>query len=80
MAGTPGGGVRLTGVRSGSPAEKAGRRAGDVITAVGDRQIRDLQALTDALRAHQPGDVVAMRFRRDGADQTASVTLGSRGS
>lgn len=80
MAGTPGGGVRLTGVRAGSPAEKAGLRAGDVITAVGDRQIRDLQALTDALRAHQPGDVVPMRFRREGADQTVSVTLGSRGS
>jgi hypothetical protein len=79
MAGTPGGGVRLTGVRNGSPADAAGLRAGDVITLVGTHQIQDLQALTNALRAHAPGDVVALRFRRDGADQTVSVTLGSRG-
>ena len=79
MAGTPGGGVRLSGVRTGSPADKAGLRAGDVITSMGDRQVPDLQALTDALRAHQPGDVVRVRFRREAADQTVSVTLGSRG-
>ena len=79
MAGTPGGGVRLTGVRAGSPADKAGLRAGDIITSVGTFQIPDLQALTNALRAHEPGDEVSMRFRRDGADHTVSVTLGSRG-
>lgn len=79
MAGTPGGGVRLTGVRAGSPAAVAGLRAGDIITLVGTHQIPDLQALTNALRAHEPGDVVRMRYRRDGADQTVTVTLGSRG-
>ena len=66
-------------MRTGSPADKAGLRAGDVITSMGDRQVPDLQALTDALRAHQPGDVVRVRFRREAADQTVSVTLGSRG-
>jgi S1-C subfamily serine protease len=79
MAGTPGGGVRLSGVRAGSPADEAGLRVGDVITAIGDFQIPDLQAMTEALRAHEAGDVVEIRIRRDGLEQTVTVTLGSRG-
>src|SRR5581483_7164700 len=38
MSGSPGG-VRLTGVRRDSPAERAGLRAGDVITAIGDKRV-----------------------------------------
>ncbi len=66
------------GVRAGSPADKAGLRPGDVITSIGEHLIRDLQAMTDALRAHEPGDTVRVRIRREGAEQTLSVTLGSR--
>ena len=52
------GGVRLLGVRAGSPAEKAGLRGDDIITRIGDMNVPDLQAMTDALRSHQPGDTV----------------------
>jgi peptidase M28-like protein/PDZ domain-containing protein len=78
MSGNPGG-VRLTGVRAGSPAEKAGLRGNDVITVIGVTPIPDLQAMTDALRAHQPGDTVEVRFLRDGQEQRVKVTLGTRG-
>ncbi|MBL8979906.1 MAG: M28 family peptidase [Gemmatimonadetes bacterium] len=73
------GGVRLTGVRAGSPAEKAGLRGNDIITRLGETVVSDLQALTGALRQHKPGDVVELRFLRDGAEQRVSVTLGTRG-
>jgi len=73
------GGVRLTGVRAGSPAEKAGLRGNDIITRLGETVVSDLQALTSALRQHKPGDVVELRFLRDGAEQRVSVTLGTRG-
>lgn len=73
------GGVRLTGVRAGSPAEKAGLRGNDIITRLGETVVSDLQALTTALRQHKPGDVVELRFLRDGAEQRVSVTLGTRG-
>lgn len=73
------GGVRLTGVRAGSPAEAAGLRGNDIITMIGDTPVADLQAMTTALRQHKPGDVVVIRFLRDGAERSASVTLGSRG-
>ena len=78
MAGTSGGGVRLTGVRTGSPADAAGLRAGDVITGLGEHLVPDLQGLTDALRAHAPGDEVPLRFRRGAEELSTTVTLGSR--
>jgi hypothetical protein len=72
-------GVRLTGVRAGSPAEKAGIRAGDIIVRMGEMEVRDLQGLTDALRAHKPGDAVPITVLRDGAPVTIPVTLSTRG-
>ena len=71
-------GVKLSGVGPGSPAEKAGVRAGDIIVAMGTLDVADLQGLTDALRAHKPGDTVPLRVIRDGKPLTLEVTLGSR--
>jgi hypothetical protein len=78
MTDTPGG-VRLTGVRTGSPAERAGLRADDVITRIGVTPVPDLQAMTNALRSHKPGDVVDIIVLRDGASLTLRATLGTRG-
>jgi hypothetical protein len=71
-------GVKLSGVSPGSPADKAGVRAGDVIVGMGTLDVADLQGLTDALRAHKPGDTVPLRLIRDGKPVTLEVTLGSR--
>jgi Peptidase family M28/PDZ domain len=73
------GGVRLTGVRAGSPAEQAGLKGNDIITQIGETAVTDLQAMTNALRAHKAGDVVEIRFLRDGTEQRVNVTLGTRG-
>ena len=79
MTSSPGG-VRITGVRAGSPAEQAGLKGGDIITAVGVKIVANLYDMTDALRSHQPGDTVVIAVTR--ADQTLRVTavLGKRGS
>jgi hypothetical protein len=83
MSGNPAGerlsGVRLVGVRAGSPAERAGLRGDDIITRIGDMNVPDLQAMTDALRSHQPGDTVAIVIRRGNAVTTLRATLGARG-
>jgi hypothetical protein len=71
-------GVRITGVRAGSPAEQAGLMAGDVITAIGDKHIGNLYDMTDALRSHQAGDTVVVVSRRDGAERRAAAVLGKR--
>lgn len=72
-------GVRLTGVSPGSPADKAGIRAGDVITEFGGKPVGDLYAFTDALQAHQPGDTVQVVVRRDGQSLVFTAVLGRRG-
>jgi hypothetical protein len=78
MTGTPGG-VRLVGVRAGSPAEKAGLRGDDIITRIGGAETPDLQAMTDALRSHRPGDTVDIVVRRGASVTTLRATLGARG-
>ena len=78
MTGAPGG-VRLVGVRAGSPAEKAGLRGDDIITRIGAKDTPDLQAMTDALRSHKPGETVEILVRRGATVTTLRATLGSRG-
>jgi Peptidase family M28/PDZ domain len=78
MTGTPGG-VRLVGVRAGSPAEKAGLRGDDIITRIGRTEVPDLQAMTDALRSHRPGETVEILVRRGTGVTTLRATLGTRG-
>jgi hypothetical protein len=71
-------GVLLGGVSPGSPAEKAGLRRGDVIIALGDHEVNDLQGLTDALNAQKPGDHVRVKLLREGRELRIDVTLGNR--
>ena len=71
-------GVRLTGVQAESPAARAGLRVGDVIVRFGDAAIRTLDDLAFALRSHQPGDRVAVRYLRDGAEHATEAILEGR--
>jgi hypothetical protein len=73
------GGVRLLGVRAGSPAEKAGLRGDDIITKIGDTSVPDLEAMTQALRSHHPGDTVTVVVRRGTETTTLRAVLGERG-
>ncbi len=70
------GGVRLSGVRSGSPAEAAGLAQGDVLTGMGDKPIANLQDFQNALMSHHGGDTVLVRFKRAGRDTSVTVILG----
>ncbi|HET7186649.1 MAG TPA: M28 family peptidase [Gemmatimonadaceae bacterium] len=72
-------GLRLSGVRGGSPADVAGLRAGDVIVELGGKVVKDLYSYSDALYSRKPGEQVAIVFLRSGARQTTTVTLGKRG-
>jgi hypothetical protein len=73
-------GVRITGVRAGSPAEQAGLQAGDVITAIGGKTIANLFDMTDALRSHEAGDTVVIAVKRGGVERLVTAVLGRRGS
>ena len=72
-------GMPLSGVRPGSPAEQGGLKTGDIIVKFGGKAITNIYDYTDALGAHQPGDVVEIVVQRGGAEVTLKVTLGKRG-
>lgn len=71
-------GVRVASVVAGSPAERAGIQAGDVLTAIDGREVADLRGYSELLRALEPGRKVRVVVRRDGKAQTLEVVLGER--
>jgi hypothetical protein len=71
-------GVRFSDVKPGSPAAKAGLKAGDILVQFGDKPIKNLYDFTDALRRSKVGDVVEVKVLRDGQPMTASVKLEQR--
>jgi hypothetical protein len=71
-------GVKFADVRGGSPADKAGLKAGDVLLQFGDKPINNLYDFTYALRDSKVGDVVEVKVVRDGQTITTKVTLEER--
>ena len=59
------------------PAQAAGIKAGDVITALNGRQVADSTELVVSIRSYDPGDTVDVTFTRNGQTRTVSLTLGS---
>ena len=71
-------GVRFSDVKPGSPAAKAGLKAGDVLIQFGDKAIKNLYDFTDALRRSKVGDVVPVTVLRDGKEFKVDVKLEQR--
>ena len=66
-------GVKLGGVRGGSPAEKAGVRGGDVIVEFAGQKITNIYDYTYALDASKIGQPTRMVVERDGGRVTLTV-------
>ena len=60
----------------GSPAERAGLRAGDVIVAVDGEQISERRDLSTLLLGYRPGDTITLRVLRESSTTQVQVTLG----
>jgi len=71
-------GLRLTGVREGSPAAIAGLRPGDVVVEFDGNEIADIYAYTYALQAKSVGDEVTIVVERDGERVTVTAVLAER--
>ncbi|MDQ4503290.1 trypsin-like peptidase domain-containing protein [Sinomonas sp. ASV322] len=70
-------GAQVADVTSGSPADKAGIKKGDVITHFGDFAIGDASELTAAVRQQAPGTTVKVTLLRNGQSTSVDVTVGS---
>ena len=71
-------GVHLIGIAADSPAAEAGLKEGDVITEIGGSPALDYRQVHEVIRQRQPGDVLELRYRREGKLATARVRLASR--
>jgi putative serine protease PepD len=72
------GGAKIQSVEKGSPAEKAGLAAGDVVTKVGDRPITGSEDLIGAIQGSSVGSTLKLTIQRGGSEQTVSVTVGEQ--
>jgi putative serine protease PepD len=67
-------------VTADGPADRAGIKPGDVITALDGQPVTDPNAFVVAIRAHAPGDVITLTVRTGTHQHTVRVTLvGSTG-
>jgi serine protease Do len=69
-------GAIVSNVAEDGPAGPAGVRSGDIITAVDGDPIDDALDLSRTIAGKAPDSTVALTIWRDGAETTASVTLG----
>lgn len=71
-------GYKLGGVTDGSPAAKAGLKAGDIIIQFGDKKISNIYDFTYAIGNYVPGDKVNVIVKRGDELLNVEIILGSR--
>jgi putative serine protease PepD len=73
-------GATIESVKSGSPADKAGLKAGDIVTVIDGKSVANADDLTALVATYKPGDTAKLTVKRNGNTQTISVTFGQRPS
>ncbi len=68
-----GGGIRVDGVSENRPAEKAGLKTGDIITALGDNKVASVESYMQALSKFKKGDKTVISFKRGTDTLSADV-------
>jgi len=71
----PNGGVQVSSVSSGGPADHAGLAAGDILTRLNGRPLDQPADLIALVRKYAPGQAVTIAYQRGGTAHTAQVTL-----
>lgn len=67
-------------VMPGSGAEDAGMRAGDIVIGIDDERITEFDDLQRHVNSHDPGDQIAIRYRRNGEVFQTTATLKKLGN
>ena len=71
-------GACVTGIVVGSPAEVAGLKEGDVITAIDGKEVRDEGSLLDVLAEYEAEHSVKVTYYRSGKKQDVQAVLAER--
>ena len=72
------GGVGVAQVTAGTPGEKAGLRAGDIVTSLDGTPVDAADDIVRTIGGHKPGDKVKLAFVRDGKSRSVDVTFAER--
>ena len=72
------GGVTVSDVTAGSPAERAGIKVGDTIISVDGKAVKNGDDLVSDIASRKPGTKVTLGFVRNGKKQEATVTVADR--
>jgi serine protease Do len=72
------GGVTISAVTAGSPAEQAGLKVGDTIVSVDGKAVKNGDELVSDIASRKPGSKVNLGFVRNGKKQEATVTVTDR--
>ncbi len=65
-------------ISSGSAAEKAGLKEGDIILEINGEKITTDNSLATIIQKYKPGDRISLRILRGTQEETIAVTLGER--
>ena len=76
--GSGNGGVTISNVVAGSPAEQAGLKIGDTIVSVDGKSIKNGDELVADIASRKPGSKVNLGIVRNGKKQDVSVTVADR--
>lgn len=71
-------GYKISGVKEGSPADKGGIIAGDLMIKFGGKEIKNIYDYTAALGEHKPGDEIEITVKRNNEVLTLKVILGKK--
>lgn len=71
-------GLKISGVREGTPAQKAGLQADDVITRIGTMQIKNIYDLMTSLGTYKPNDSADISVLRNGKPVTMKVVFAGK--
>ena len=72
------GGITISSVVPGSPAERAGLKVGDTIISVDGKPVKNGDELVSDIASRKPGSKVALGYYRNGKKDEASVTVADR--
>jgi putative serine protease PepD len=73
-------GAEVSTIVAGSPADKAGLKVGDVVTAIDAKTVSTSDDLTAIVATYQPGDKATLTVKRDGSTTKIDITFGQRPS
>jgi serine protease DegQ len=71
-------GALITGVLRGGPADKAGVKPGDILVEVQGKPVADPAGMLNLIAALAPGQSAKLKFKRQGRDIEATITVGRR--